>query len=1821
MATVRELQAKFEGTYNGFKSTVQGVKKEIDALPKSAANASKGMNTNFSKMTKGISQQFQNMSLIAEMSFEDIGKAIGNASKKLGDWGKDIQSAGGTVTKVMSPLTAFYGAAAIGGGKRMAANEQLDILMGNVFRTEEAYDNAWDAVNGLTKGTSFMNKDVGQWLAQLVQSNVELGKSEDIMGSILDFSVGSGQLGMEGEIHDIIMKAVRSNGWDQMTLDMLAQRGLNLAGHVANVLGIEVTAAQEMLKDGTISMNESLDYFVDAVQNGSEGAGGFFASMEGSAKKGGETFTGALTNMMAAVSQLGEKMWKQGAWDELKRAMNSLYDFLQELAPALEPAAKAIASMMATAVDWLQKMINAFVNLRPKTQALIASLSVIAAVMGPVIMAFGTFVGVVASALKPIGALFLGISKGLGVLNKKNGLSEVLKKLASRFAFLTGPVGIVISAFTLLMTTSETFRKAFGAMISSIVDFGKQLYQMVKPAIDTVIDSFKAMMATFKGSGGGLDSIGAAFAPLLKVIGALVKALMVGLATAFAIILPVISGAARAIGPLVTAIGKAISVITNLGMAILSVFILDFSKAGKYLKQAGQSFIDVFTNIWDAIKGFLTGFSQTLIGLADGVLPGFSEKLSSAFSTIGTLGKYFLAIVEDGDYMNDWITHLPKSIQEPIQRAGEVFAGLRDNVIQAFDGIKQKASDLSDVFVSTFGNNIAEKLTTTKKIGDRIAQSLADGVSDGIQRVTGAFSNVGQRIVDAIKDGLGTKVGTMISDYFKGTIESFGSIGGTVGTLLPSIMGVGSKLLGLTGPVGLIISIVTTLISTLVKLYKSNEDVRNFIQEAWQGIQDIFASVWSALQPIFDELGKAFVEIGKELGPEFVKTKDVIVDSINELKPTFQELGETFGELFREIGAAYGDFALEISNVFKEIVPLISDVISMLADAFKDILPVIVEVASSIISVWVELQQTVIKAVLEIAKQIIPMLLDAVQTILPMVLNIIKSVLPIAVDLFKSVVDIVMELVKMALPLIMTAVKTIFPMVLDIIKQVLPVVIDIISTVISVIMELAKQVIPIILRVVQQAFPVIQKIIEVAMKVAMIALGALVKIIDNVVVPAIKFILQVVQTVFPVITDVIDGALNIIIGILNFFVSLFKGDWSGMWDAIKQILSSALDIVWSVIKGVFELISLFIKTIFTGISTFFKWVWDGIKKIFITVVTAVFDFVKLWFNNLRDTIANIFNAVWDFISTIWNTIYTFFKDIILSIVDYVRDRFNTMRDRITTVFNGIRDTAKEVWGKIKDNIINPIKEGVQWAIDKFNSFKDNIKEIFTTVRDNVAEWIGEMVQTVKDMPGKMADGLSKMGWHIRDAFTNIGNTMLSVLGKGVNGVIRGINWVLNKLGLPDEWQIDPWTVPVISNGRGGNAASGAISAYAKGTGSHPGGPAILGDGKGNNSGSELVNLPDGKSFLSADKPTLYPDLPKGTSVIPAKVTKQLKDVPMYAFGDKVGQKVGNAASWVGGKIKDGTQWTGDKIKQGADYAKGVALDVWDYVENPEKLLTKALEFLGVKAESMFGAFQEVPVYGFKKVKDGGVEFLKKKIDNMFSSGTGVGLGKGISNVGGWALPIRRAAAQMREKVSNSEVQGILAQIQRESGGNQRIIQHAAVNDINMRNNNPARGLLQYIPQTFSAYKMPGFGNIYDGYHQLLAFFNNTTWRRDLPYGKRGWGPRGARKYADGGIVDFKQLAWIADGGWAESIISHDPAKRLSQRGIWEQTGRELGFIDNKDDKTSEEMISLLMRIADAVETGRDLNLVFQDRATARILEPLISDIQGRKVNDRNVYGR
>lgn len=227
-----------------------------------------------------------------------------------------------------------------------------------------------------------------------------------------------------------------------------------------------------------------------------------------------------------------------------------------------------------------------------------------------------------------------------------------------------------------------------------------------------------------------------------------------------------------------------------------------------------------------------------------------------------------------------------------------------------------------------------------------------------------------------------------------------------------------------------------------------------------------------------------------------------------------------------------------------------------------------------------------------------------------------------------------------------------------------------------------------------------------------------------------------------------------------------------------------------------------------------------------------------------------------------------------------------------------------------------------------------------------------------------------------------------------------------------------------------------------------------------------------------------------------------------------------AVSDMAGKAVDVVKEIGSKAAVGFDKALKFASDPIKGVKN--LLLNRP----GLDKKSGSGKLANGMIDHFGS-KAG--EWLKDKLGNMAILGGGPAgpSGKGAK---AWVPIIKQAAMAMKVDLSASELSGVVSQIHRESGGNQRIVQSSAVVDVNTLSGNPARGLLQYIPSTFKAYAVKGHGNIYSGYDQLLAFFNNSTWRNDLPYGRSGWGPHGKRRFAKGGRPPVKETVLVGEEG-------------------------------------------------------------------------------------------
>lgn len=489
-------------------------------------------------------------------------------------------------------------------------------------------------------------------------------------------------------------------------------------------------------------------------------------------------------------------------------------------------------------------------------------------------------------------------------------------------------------------------------------------------------------------------------------------------------------------------------------------------------------------------------------------------------------------------------------------------------------------------------------------------------------------------------------------------------------------------------------------------------------------------------------------------------------------------------------------------------------------------------------------------------------------------------------------------------------------------------------------------------------------------------------------------------------------ALSVLKVAIDAVVSFFKEQLAtiqGFWKENSAVIIAALKNVSKVIKNVFENgILPVIKFVMPFILALIKSVWGNIQGVIQGALKVIMGAIKVF--------SGLLTGNW---SKMWEGVQQILKGAVQLAWNWINLMF------IGRILKGV--------GGFATSLVKSLKGGWDKAINGIKGFVGTAKSWFDDLLSSGKQKFDDLVSSVKEMPGKMKKGLTDGASAVKEGMLSIARKLVEPLEGGVNGVIDGVNWVLDLFKADT---LDPWV------------ASKSLSWYAKGTSGHKGGHAVLGDGTGDNSGSELTLLPNGKAFMSADKPTLYPNLPKGTQVISAKNTRKLlESIPAY---------------------KDGT---------------GLFNKVLGYIKEPKKIFDLALDTLGISPPGDDTLVGKIASGGFTYAKDKAIGFIKGKIEGLFGSDDG----GNIPNVAGsgvqrWAGVARRAL-MMTGQYTVENLQRLLYQMQTESGGNPRAIN---LWDINAKRGTPSKGLMQVIDPTFQTHKMPGFNNIWNPLDNILA---------------------------------------------------------------------------------------------------------------------------------------
>lgn len=570
-------------------------------------------------------------------------------------------------------------------------------------------------------------------------------------------------------------------------------------------------------------------------------------------------------------------------------------------------------------------------------------------------------------------------------------------------------------------------------------------------------------------------------------------------------------------------------------------------------------------------------------------------------------------------------------------------------------------------------------------------------------------------------------------------------------------------------------------------------------------------------------------------------------------------------------------------------------------------------------------------------------------------------------------------------------------------------------------------------------------------------------------------IAAVVTVIAPVIASImtLNGALVTLTGVgLLPIIGVVAGVAAVITTVIAVIknwgdITDWLSEKWSTFKD-------WMSELWKSISEKIKEVWNGIKDFFADIWEQIYSVIEGPLKFIEGTIGAVMYAIYAVIYAVWETIKFALKNAWNWIKDKASEIFVPVANFFSETWNGIKDTASGVWNSIKDTL-GGIWDSIKTkAMDAFSSIWNYIKDGFNDLKNT----LGGIVR-------------------------GIANAIVSPIGNAVNGVIKGVNWVLDAVGSGKKFKL--WEIPKFARGTGG------IPKDTLG---------IVNDQKGSTY-REMIVPPDGKPFIPEGRDVVLP-LKKGTKIMPANQTKSfLEDLPHFAKG------IGDFFGGIWNSVKE---FTGN---------------VWDYISEPSKIVKIAID----KFTDLTGAFEPwitVAKGAVNTVFDSVVGFVKGIFDTQtnikYNPSAGVEQWRGLA----------ARALKMTGQYSEANLTRMLYQMQTESGGNPNAINNW---DINAKRGTPSKGLMQVIDPTFRAHAMAGYDkNIYDPLSNMLAAIRYTIAR----YGSlaRGWNGHGY----EGGIGNINisdlfpsipalDIKWFKDGGiLTKPALFQMPSGRIGGAG-------------------------------------------------------------------------
>lgn len=547
----------------------------------------------------------------------------------------------------------------------------------------------------------------------------------------------------------------------------------------------------------------------------------------------------------------------------------------------------------------------------------------------------------------------------------------------------------------------------------------------------------------------------------------------------------------------------------------------------------------------------------------------------------------------------------------------------------------------------------------------------------------------------------GSSIGSFISSGLERLGGAFGKVGGVMSIAASVLTKVGLAFFGITGPLGLVISLVVSFLTAWARTGELNAD----------GITQVFDNLTSTIQ------GAA--------------------NMINQYLPIFVQKGT---EILVKIIEG-------IANAIPGVVSVISQVIESLVQTISTVLPTIlaagVQILTALINGIAQALPTIIQAAIQIIMALFNGLIQALPTIISAAIQIIQALIQGLVEALPAIIEAALQIITGLVQGLIQA----LPMILE---AALQIIMGLVNALIENIGPILEAGIQILMALIQGLIQMIPELIVAAIEIITTLLTSILSNLPQLLEAGVKLLLALIQGLIQMIPQLLAGAIQIMMALLKAIV-----------DYVPKLLQAGVQLLQALIQGIASLIGSLVSTI----ASMMGQVVSKIASFLGQMLSGGANLIRNLISGIGSMIGSVVGKISSMGSSMISSITGFAGQMVSAGVNLVQGFINGIGSMVSSAVNAAANMASSALNAVKGflSIHSPSRVMEKMGVYTGQGFVNGIGNMIRTTRDKAIEMAATVTEALSDV--KMNIQENGVVQKVKDVFEQIVDEMPDELPK------------------------------------------------------------------------------------------------------------------------------------------------------------------------------------------------------------------------------------------------------------------------------------------------------------------------------------------------------------------------------------------------------------------------------------------------------------------------